>query len=189
MVGQVKVVGILMIVHGITVAIMGVLYAALFSASMFGVLPRGGGVPRGGGGPPVMEAIIIAVGTIIFTCGILNAVAGYRVMTFRNRVLGLIALFTNLVPLITCYCAPTSIAMMVYGLIVLFQPDVARAFQLVAGGATPDEAIRKFTRRYDDVRDNEDDRSSSRRKWEDDRRRRREADDDLRLEDDPEAKP
>jgi hypothetical protein len=185
MVGQVKVVGILMIVHGVIVALVGVLYAVASSMFMF-ITP-----PAGGGGPPpeLFLAIYIALGTVIFSCGVLNAVAGYRVMTLRNRVLGLIALFTNVVPLITCYCAPTSIAMMVYGLIVLFQPDVGRAFELVAAGATPDEAIRKFTRRYDDVRDDYDDMSDSRRGWDDDRRRRREADDDLRLDEDGDAKP
>jgi hypothetical protein len=131
----------------------------------------------------------VALGAVIFSCGIVNLIAGVRIVRFRGRVFGLIALFTNVLPLITCYCAPTSIAMMVYGLIVLFQPDVARAFELVAAGASPDEAVRKFTRRYDDVRDDYDDMSDSRRTWEDERRRRREADDELRLEDDTEGKP
>jgi hypothetical protein len=40
MVGQVKVVGILMLAHGITVAIMGVLYALMGSAFMAFAPPR-----------------------------------------------------------------------------------------------------------------------------------------------------
>jgi hypothetical protein len=186
-VGQVKVVGILMIVHGMTVAIMGVIYALASSAFMFFTPPP----PPGGGGPPaeLFMAIYIAIGVVIFSCGVLNSVAGYRIMNLRNRVLGLIALFANLVPLLTCYCAPTSIAMMVYGLVVLFQPDVGRAFELVAAGATPEEAVRKFTRRYGDMRDDYDDMSDSRRTWENDRRRRREADDELRLDDDADPRP
>jgi hypothetical protein len=182
-VGQVKLVGILMIVHGITVAIMGGLYAALGSMFMFFTPPAGGGGP-----PPELFLVVYGViGGAILICGILTSIAGYRVMTLRNRVFGLVALFLNVVPLISCYCAPTSIAMMVYGLIVLFQPDVSRAFGLVAGGATAEEAVRKFTRRYDDVRDDYDEMSDSRRAWEDDRRRRRDTD-DLRLNEDPESK-
>src|SRR5262245_22034508 len=102
MVGQVKIVGILMMVHGITVAIMGVLYAVASSLFMFVAPPP----PAGGPGPPpeLFMAVYIAIGVVIFSCGILNMIAGYRIMYLRNRVLGLIALFTNVVPLITCYC-------------------------------------------------------------------------------------
>jgi len=39
---------------------------------------------------------------------------------------------------ITCYCAPTSMGMMIYGLIVIFHSDSARAFELAEkGGYSP----------------------------------------------------
>jgi hypothetical protein len=139
--------------------------------------------PAGGGGPPP-ELFLIIYGTIggaVLIVGVVNVIAGYRVMTMRNRIVGIVALFLNVVALITCYCAPTAIAMMVYGLIVLFQPDVGSAFEAVARGATPEEAVRKFTRRYDDVRDDYDEMSDSHRRWEEDRRRRRDPADDLHL--------
>jgi hypothetical protein len=172
MVGQVKVVGILMMVHGLMVVLMGAGVAAMGSWMMFARPPP----PPGGGGPgPELFAIIYGVwGGFIVLCGLTQAVAGYRVMTFRNRVFGIIALFTNIIVLFTCYCAPTGIAMMVYGLIVLFNSDVDRAFDMVSRGATAEEAIGTYTRVFDDPRDDYDDMSSPRSEWEDRRRRRME---------------
>jgi hypothetical protein len=179
-VGQVKIVGILMLVHGITVIIMGGILVALGIMMMAMPAPPGGG---GGPEPWIIGGLYTAWGAMIVACGALNSVAGVRVMAFKNRVLGLVALFSNILVVFSCYCAITAIGMMVYGLIVLFHPDVARAFELVSRGATADEAIRKFTGRYGDARDDYDEMSDSRRGWEDDRRRRRQ-DDDLRLEPD-----
>jgi hypothetical protein len=183
-VGQVKIVGILMMVNGLTVAIMGAVYVGL-GFFMNAAMPAPPAA-AGGGFPAELFLIIYgALGSVTFIVGIFNVVAGYRVMTVRNRVLGLVALFSNILALMTGYCAVTAIGMMVYGLIVMFQPDVGRAFEMVARGATPEEAVRRFTRRYDDVRDDYDDMSDSRRRWEEDRRRRRAEDDDLRLEIEP----
>src|SRR5262249_42454511 len=121
MVGQVKVVGILMIVHGVTVIIMGGLLT-FAGAWILGVGPgRGGG---GGPDPMIFSVIYIVWGSLVLACGALGAFAGIRLIMYRNRVLGLVALFTNVFVLLTCYCAPTAIAMMVYGLIVLFHYDV-----------------------------------------------------------------
>jgi hypothetical protein len=50
-------------------------------------------------------------------------------------------LFFNILPMLTCYCLPTSLGLMIYGLIVMFQPDVAQAFALADDGM-PAEEIR-----------------------------------------------
>jgi hypothetical protein len=176
-VGQVKIVGILMLVHGCTVILMGGMIAALGSWMMFAMPAQPAGGP-----PPALFAVIYGVyGGLIALCGLLNAVAGFRVMSFRNRVLGLVALFSNIVVFMSCYCVPTAIAMMVYGLVVLFNPDVTRAFELVARGATPEEALGRFTPEYGDVRDDYDEMPDPRAGWEDRRRRR---DEDVSREDD-----
>jgi len=182
-VGQVKFVGILMMVNGVTVAIMGGIYVAM-GAVMMGSMPP---PPAGGGGPPPEIFLVIygSMGGAALIAGLLNLIAGFRVMMMRNRTFGLVALFSNVLALTTCYCILTAIGMMVYGLVVLFNSDVARAFEMVARGATPEEAVRRFTRHYGDVRDDYDEMSDSRRQWEDERRRRRNEDDDLRLEPDP----
>jgi hypothetical protein len=182
MVGQVKVVGILMMVNGVLSILMGGFYAVMGSIALFG-MPGG---PPPGGGPPagLFAAIYGVIGGSVILSGLLNAVAGLRVMTFRNRVLGIIALFSNLLTLFTCYCAVTGIGMLVYGLIVLFHSDVARAFEMVSRGATPEEAIGRYTPVYGDPRDDYDDMSSPRGEWED--RRRRRMDDDRPDEEDRE---
>jgi hypothetical protein len=170
-VGQVKVVGILMLVHGVTVILFGGLRVALDAISL-GMAPPPGAGP-GGVNPTIFVVISIAWGVMIAVLGVLNAVAGFRVMYFRNRVLGLVALFTHLIVLATCCCAITAMGMMIYGLIVLFQPDVSRAFVVVAQGATPEEVIGRYTQRYFDARDDYDDMNRPRRDWEDEFERRR----------------
>jgi hypothetical protein len=172
MVGQVKIVGILMLVHGITVILFGGLRIVLDAMTLATAPPPAAG-PGGGFDPVIFVVISIAWGVLIALLGVLNAIAGFRVMYFRNRVLGLVALFTNLIVLLTCCCAFTAIGMMIYGLIVLFQSDVSHAFDMVARGYTPEEAIGRFTRRYYDVRDDYDEMNEPRREWDDDRDRRR----------------
>jgi hypothetical protein len=177
MVGQVKIVGILMLVHGITVILFGGLRIVLDAMTLATAPPPAAG-PGGGFDPVIFVVISIAWGVLIALLGVLNAIAGFRVMYFRNRVLGLVALFTNLIVLLTCCCAFTAIGMMIYGLIVLFQSDVSHAFDMVARGYTPEEAIGRFTRRYYDVRDDYDEMNEPRREWDDDRDSRRENWDD-----------
>ena len=179
MVGQVKVVGILMLVHGITVIIMGGIL--VFSGAMLiGIAP-----PPGPGGGPGFDPTVIAViygvwGGTVVALGVLHSVAGFRVMLYRNRILGLIALFSNVLVLLTCYCTLTALGMMVYGLIVMFQPDVTRAFEMVARGATPEEAIGRYTRRYYDARDDYDEMNQPRREWDEDPYERRDRDEEER---------
>ena len=174
MVGQVKIVGILMIVHGIIILLVGGTIAVLGIIMMVS-MP----VPPGGGFEPyIVGGIYLALGLMLAVCGVLNAVAGVRVMAFKNRVLGLVALFSNALILMSCYCALTAVPLMVYGLVVLFNSDVARAFEMVARGATAEEAIRRYTPRYGDDRDDYDEMSDPRRQWEEERRRRRNEDGD-----------
>jgi hypothetical protein len=175
MVGQVKVVGILVLVHGILVILMGGLYAVMGSV-MLGIGPGPGAGGAGGPPPWIFAAIYGGIGLVTALAGLVNAIAGYRIMSFRNRVFGIIALFSNVVPMVTCYCALTGVALMVYGLIVLFHSEVARGFELVKNGASPEEVVGQFTRRYGDVRDDYDEMYDSRRGWEEERRRRREDD-------------
>jgi hypothetical protein len=174
-VGHVKIVGILMLVQGIIILLIGAGLGVIGVIAMAAVPPP----PGGGMEPYIVGGLYLAIGLMFLGCGTLNAVAGVRTMSFRNRVLGLVALFSNALIIMSCYCAITAIAVMVYGLIVLFNRDVTRAFEMVARGASAEEAIRRYTPRYGDDRDDYDEMSDPRRQWEDDRRRRREPDDDL----------
>jgi hypothetical protein len=177
MVGQVKIVGILMIVHGITVIIMGGLL--ITAGIVILTAPPPPPAPGGPGGQEhmVIAAIYLGLGSLILAIGLMNSVAGIRIISFRGRSFALVALFCNVVPVLTCYCSLTAIGMMIYGLIVLFQSEVARAFELVSQGATPEDVIGRLTRRYGDDRDDYDESYRPRPEWEDEDRRR---DDDWR---------
>jgi hypothetical protein len=127
-----------------------------------------------------MSAIYIGWGVLIAVVGILNGIAGFRIMSLRGRALALVALFTNIVVVMTCYCGPTAIGMMIYGLIVLFQSDVARAFEAVGRGENPEDVVSRFNRRYGDERDDFDDSYRTPRYGEDRRPRRDDDEDDRR---------
>lgn len=162
MVKQVQVVAILMIVNGAIVSVMGLFYVAMgpFMFAMMNMAP-----PPGQQGPnssdaavlSAMSVVYVVLGLVVLMAAILNIVAGIRSLSFRNRTLALVALFSNVAPLFTCYCLPTSLGVMIYGLIVFFQSDVARAFQLVAEGVPAE----RFKRGWDpeDDEDMDDERS------------------------------
>jgi hypothetical protein len=171
MVNQVQVVSILMIVHGALASLMGLFFAAM-GPTMYALFSLEKKDPRARHGPAdeavftVISVVYVVLGLLILAVGVLNIVAGVRGLKFRGRVLALVALFSNVIPLITCYCSPTSLGLMIYGLIVYFNKDVVRAFELAARGVPPEEIRRRFEyreRRYrddyeDDDYEDEDDR-------------------------------
>jgi hypothetical protein len=80
--------------------------------------------------------------------GMLQVFAGIKNLWFRGRVLGIVALVSNVGTLITCYCAPTAIALMIFGLIVYLNQQVAEAFRMGQAGATRGEVLLAFTPYY-----------------------------------------
>jgi hypothetical protein len=168
MVKQVQVVAILMIVNGALVSIMGLLYAFMGPA-MFALM-RLGPASKSTNNPPdtmfltLMSAIYLGLGLLVLTAGILNLVAGIRSLKLRGRTFAIVALFSNLIPIFTCYCLPTSLGLMIYGLIVFFQADVAHAFAMVATGVSPQRFLGGVREEDEDEFDEEiDDRSTPRR--------------------------
>jgi hypothetical protein len=144
MVPQITVVGILMIINGVFAALAGIVVALMgpLMFSMFRQMP-----PGPGGGPPqgfidMISLMYLLMGTVTMIGGAMNIVGGARALVFRNRALVITALFFNITPMFNCYCLPTSLGIMIYGLIVMFQPDVAQAFALAEDGQ-PIEEIRR----------------------------------------------
>jgi hypothetical protein len=140
-----------MIVQGALECMMGILYGA--AAFMFPAMlqwmndmvkmqppPAGGPVPQM---PEEMgwfiAVIYIVAGGATLLVGVLRIIAGIYNLRYQGRAFGIIALFLGVIPFITCYCAPTSLGLMIYGLIVYFNEQSARAFQLGAQGRTPAE--------------------------------------------------
>jgi hypothetical protein len=151
MANQVPVVAILMIVNGVIVSLMGLFFAIAGPATLaLQFLAPGPGQRAPNSVDTVFMTVLsgfyVVMGLLVLVSGILNIVAGIRCLSYRGRTLALVALFSNLVPMLTCYCIPTSLGLMIYGLIVMFQSDVAYAFAEVARGVPPERF--KRGRRY-----------------------------------------
>ncbi len=108
-------------------------------------MQQGGAPPPGGPGPEAMTWIFLAIyggmGLITLVAAILHIFAGIRNYKFRSRVFGLVALGGGMVTMITCYCAPTAVALGVYGLITYLRPEVNHAFAMAASGKKRDEIM------------------------------------------------
>jgi hypothetical protein len=156
MVNQVQVVAILMIVNGALVSLMGLFYTAMgpLMCTLISLAPQGPGGPKAEDkfAFTAISGAYVVIGLPTIACGVLNIVAGIRCLSFRNRILALVAMFSNTITVFTCYCSPLSIGVMIYALIVLFQPDVAHTFAQVAKGAPADRFKHGWDRREDDDR-------------------------------------
>jgi hypothetical protein len=83
------------------------------------------------------------MGALNLTVGILNITAGVKNVKYRGRVLGIVALCSGLLTLFPCYCFPTAMMLLVYGLVVYLNPEVVRAFEM-GEGLTPAEIKAAF---------------------------------------------
>lgn len=164
MVSQVPIVGILMIVQGSLASILGVLFMAL-GPLLFSLDGFGGGPFRNE--DRIGFLFLLLYGSVLLTAGILNIFGGVRALHYRNKVLVITALFFNILPVFS-YCFPTALGMIIYGLIVMFQQDVARAFVMGENGYSAEEIKRRLApvyrhaRHYDED-DEEDERRAERR--------------------------
>jgi hypothetical protein len=75
---------------------------------------------------------VISAPTLI--SAFLRIAAGIFNLRYRRRGLGITALLFGLVTMMTGYCAPTAIALAVYGLVVYFNEPVMLAFRLGDSG-------------------------------------------------------
>jgi hypothetical protein len=87
---------------------------------------------------------LLVVGTPGIVCGALRIAAGFFNWSYRRRTLGMTALGVGLATIITGYCAPTAIALAIYGLIVYLNESVMAAFELGAQGRTKAEIQAAF---------------------------------------------
>ncbi len=125
-------VSILMIVQGsfeLLIAIMMIAMAVIFPL----MIPQEMNEKQG---PPILLFVGIygTMGGVGFIIGILHVVAGIFGLRFRRRVLGIVALASGIAGVFTCYCAPTGIALAIYGLIVYLNPRVKAAFDMGDSG-------------------------------------------------------
>jgi hypothetical protein len=80
------------------------------------------------------QAAVIVFAPLFAASGVLKIVAGARNYNYRSRLLGILALASCAVSMANCYCAPASLAVLVFGLVVYRHPDSGRAFVMGAQG-------------------------------------------------------
>jgi hypothetical protein len=168
MVQQVSIVSILMIVHGALVTVTGLLFAFMGPA-MFALihLDPNPDDPDEKVGAAMMLVVSLSCGGLWVIVGALNVFAGIQCRNFRGHTLSLVALFSNLLAVFSLICSPTSLGLIIYGLMVLMSADVKRAFSMAAQGATTLEILNAFE---PGRRRNRDDRDEPWRSQEYDRR-------------------
>jgi hypothetical protein len=139
---QIRVIAILMIVHGslcvflgIGLAIMSVFLPSLIIAQQQKMPPQPNGVT-----PPQMQIMLVAVYGGMAAAGIipglLQIVAGIANLRLKGRVFGIVALVSGMLSVGTCYCTPTAVGLLVYGLIIYLNETTKQVFALGREGKT-----------------------------------------------------
>ncbi|WP_425615417.1 hypothetical protein NA78x_005336 [Anatilimnocola sp. NA78] len=134
---QQRVICILMIVQGALCLMMGVgLIFAAFTLPVMIVSQQQGDKAQ----MEMMRLTFMVTYGIMASCGLLSGglqvYAGIRNLWLRGYVLGIVALVSGLLSAGTCYCLPTGMAIMIYGLIIYLNPSTKLAFELVRQGLT-----------------------------------------------------
>ena len=84
----------------------------------------------------MLGGFYLVIGIPVLASGILRIVAAVKNYRFRGRTLGMVAIIAGMSSMLSCYCAPTAIGLLVYGLILFMNPAVKAAFQMVEQGST-----------------------------------------------------
>ncbi len=144
---QVRVVAILNCVQGGLECLMGTFLAGMGIFFFIMIQTERNKPGFGANGPPGMAGMewvlgggYLVVGVVVLLAGIFRFYAGLQNFRYRKRVLGIVSLVCGLASMFGCYCAPTSIALLIYGLIVYLNPAVQAAFEMGDKG-TPADAI------------------------------------------------
>ncbi|MDZ4848570.1 MAG: hypothetical protein SGI77_04700 [Pirellulaceae bacterium] len=147
MISHVMVIGILQIVLGCLELFMGavlIFYAVFFTA----ILPN----MKNQSPPPPPEmmfwmSIGFGVGGVIVAIfSLLRILSGITSFRFRGRTLMITSLIGGMITSLTCYCAPFSIGLGVYGLIVMMHPGVIKAYEMGTSGMAASEIKTRFAR-------------------------------------------
>ena len=139
--------GSLVTLYGIGLAVLAFVMPVFIQAQ--GGMPRRAGMPAApmpAGFEWMMLAIYGSMGLVSLVIGVLGIWAGIRMLKFRGRTLGIVALSSGLLSFAGCYCLPTAIGLFVYGLIVLLNEPVKRAFVMGEQGRTAAEIQNHFAR-------------------------------------------
>lgn len=151
---QQRVVAILMIIQGSMALLVGLFFvgAAAFVPTVLAAdLQR----QRPAGGPPMEPFVwgLFAFYGGMGACGIipggLQIYAGIQNLWLKGHTLGVVAISAGVMSIGTCYCIPTALGLLIYGLIIYLNQTTKIAFQLAKEGQTFDSIMQlALTRRY-----------------------------------------
>jgi hypothetical protein len=80
-----------------------------------------------------LAVYLLLLGLLMLACGVLKVFAGARNRRLRGRGLGYVALASAVPAVVSCWCAPTGLAIMVYGLVAYTRPEARLAFDQAEG--------------------------------------------------------
>lgn len=143
---QVQIVAILQIVLGVLELVMGgvLLCTAVFFPFIMSQAAEQSGESVDENMVTFLTIYYAAAGGLTVLFSILRIIAGMGAFAFRWRMLLIASLVCGAASMLTCYCAPFSLAVGIYGLIVAFQPSVAKAFRFAKEGASAAEIKKRF---------------------------------------------
>jgi len=133
---HVKVIGILLIVQAFLELLMGaaMIVGSLWIGTLMKMQP-----PQGAPPPPeemiqFVQGIYLLLGALAIVIASTRFLAAYGCFAFRGRTLIIVSLFAGLATAFTGLCGLTSVGLCIYGLVVMLNPGVARAFEMVSEG-------------------------------------------------------
>jgi len=153
MISQVPILGVLMILQGAMEFLVGIVIVgyAIFMPQFMQQM-QNQAAKQGGPQPPALPAQAAAwitiggsvLAVVILAIALLTIYSGFKVYRFKSRTLAIVSLFSGLVMIATCYCFPTSLALTIYGLIVMLNPSVKLGFDLQKNGYSAQNIQRAF---------------------------------------------
>jgi hypothetical protein len=137
--GHVPVIAVLLIIQGVLEIIGGLmaLGTGVFMALLPSIAPQAAGAQQQSAGFMILAVVYLLGGVLALVLGVLKIWAGWKNRLYRGRTLGITAISSGFVSLVTCYCGPTGLGLAIYGLIVYLNDRTTEAFALGEQGYTP----------------------------------------------------
>jgi hypothetical protein len=151
-VSQVRVVSVLNCVQGGLEICVGLFFVGIGFAAPFilelDAANNPGAKPMPAEARWIMPLVYGGLGSPVLLAGLLRIYAGIQNYRFRGRILGITSYILGMASIFVCYCAPTGIAVLIYGLIVQLNPAVVAAFEMGKQGMTGDAILASFASPY-----------------------------------------
>ena len=138
---EVPTVGTLMIVHGVSMIVAACCVIGMFSHFLPQLAqqienqqqvqrrqnPNGPQLSKEGM-TTLLYALYGGMSAALFVIGVVGIIAGLKNCGYRSRVFGIISLVLNMGSILFCWCAPFSLGLLIFGLIIYLSPEADRAF-------------------------------------------------------------